>query len=66
MSKFCINVIDQCTSNLSLGGTTKNITLQIFETHPTLGQNRTHIKKDFHSNLFIKMLLKSCKIQNSN
>jgi hypothetical protein len=35
------------TTNLSLGGTTRDVTTQIFVTHPTLGQHRTHIKKDF-------------------
>jgi hypothetical protein len=53
-------------TNLSLGGTTKNITPEIFETHPTSRQDRTHIKKAFHSKLFVKRLFKSCKIQKSN
>jgi len=35
--------------NLSLGGTTKNVTPQIFVTHPTSSQHRIHIKKTFHS-----------------
>jgi len=35
-------------------------------THPTLGQHRIHIKKAFHSKLFIKRLPKSCITQNSN
>jgi hypothetical protein len=52
--------------NLSLGGTTRNVTPQIFKTHPTLEQHRTHVKKAFHSKLFIKKLPKPCKIQNSN
>jgi hypothetical protein len=33
--------------NLSLGGTTKNVTPQISKTHPTLEQHRIHIKKTF-------------------
>jgi len=33
--------------NLSLGGTTKNVTPQIFEAHPTLEQHRIHINKTF-------------------
>jgi len=33
-------------ANLSLGGTTTNVTPQIFETHPTSGQHRTHILKN--------------------
>jgi hypothetical protein len=53
-------------ANFSLGGTIKNITPQIFVTHPTSRQHRTHIKKKFHSKLFIKRLPKSCRIQNSN
>jgi len=53
-------------ANLYLGGPTKSITPQIFETHPTLGQHHNHIKKAFHSKLFIKILLKSRKIQNYN
>jgi hypothetical protein len=53
-------------ANLSLSGTTKNVAPQHFETHPTSKQHRTHIKKAFHSKLFIKKLPKSCKIQNSN
>jgi hypothetical protein len=52
------------STNLSLGGTTKNVTPQISMTHPISGQYRTHIKKTFHSKLFIKGLPKSCKIQN--
>jgi len=53
-------------ANLSLGGTIRNITPQIFETHPTLKQHRTHIKKVFNFKLLIKRLHKSCKIWNSN
>jgi hypothetical protein len=53
-------------ANLSLGGTTRNVAPQIFVTHPTSGQHRIHIKKKFHSKLFIKRLPKSCKIQKSN
>jgi hypothetical protein len=53
-------------ANLSLGGTIKNVTPQIFVTHPTSKQHRTHIKKNIHSKLFIKRLPKSCKIQNFN
>ncbi len=53
-------------ANLSLGGTTKNVTPQIFETHPTSKQHRIHIKKTFHSKLFIKRLPKLCRTQNSN
>ncbi len=41
-----------------LGGTTRNVTPQIFETHPTLRQHRIHIKKVFHSKLLIKRLPK--------
>ncbi len=50
------------STNLSLGGTIKNITPQIYVTHPILRQHRSHIKKQFHSKFFIKRLLKSCKI----
>jgi hypothetical protein len=53
-------------ANISFDGTTRNVTPQIFETCLTLGQHRTHIKKTFHSKLFIKRLPKSCRIQNSN
>jgi hypothetical protein len=53
-------------ANLYLGGPTKSITPQIFETHPTLGQHQNHIKKAFHSKLFIKRLPKSRRIQNYN
>jgi hypothetical protein len=53
-------------ANLSLGGTTKNVTPQISKTRPTLGQHKTHIKKAFYSKLIIKRLPKSCKIQNFN
>ncbi len=44
--------VDACGwlgANLSLGGTTSNDTPLIFETHPNLGQHKTHIKKAFHS-----------------
>jgi hypothetical protein len=34
-------------ANLSLGGTTKNVTPQIFVTHPTSKQHKNHIKKIF-------------------
>ncbi len=54
------------TTNLSLGGTTRDVTTQIFVTHQTLGQHRTHMKKTFHSKLFMKRLPMSCKIQNFN
>jgi hypothetical protein len=54
------------TTNLSLGGTTRNVTPQIFVTHPTLRQHMIHIEETFQSKLFIKRLPKSCKIQNSN
>jgi len=50
------------STNLSLGGTTRNVTPQIYVTHPTLWQHRTHIKNVFHFKLFIKKLLKSCRI----
>ncbi len=53
------------TTNLFLGGTTGNVTPQIYMTHPTLGQNRFHRKKAFHFKLFIKCLLKSCRIKKS-
>jgi hypothetical protein len=53
-------------ANLSLGGTTKNVTPQISKNYLISGQHRTHIKKTFHSKLFIKRLPKSCRIQNSN
>ncbi len=53
-------------ANLSLCGPIKNITPQIFETHPTLRQHKNHIKKTFHSKLFIKRLYKSCRTQNYN
>jgi hypothetical protein len=39
--------------NLSLGGTIRKITTQIFETQPTLEQHRAHIKKTFYFKLFI-------------
>jgi hypothetical protein len=54
------------TTNLFLGGTTRNVTPQISMIHPTLGQHRSHIKKAFHSKLFIKRLPKSCRIQKFN
>jgi hypothetical protein len=54
------------STNLSLGGTTKNVTPQISMTHPISGQRRTHIKKKFHSKLLSNRLPKSCKIQNLN
>jgi hypothetical protein len=50
-------------ANLSLGGTIRNVTPQIFETHPTSEQHRTHVR---NFKLFIKRLHKSCRIQNSN
>jgi len=50
-------------ANLSLGGTIRIVTPQIFETHPTSEQHRTHIR---NFKLFIKRLHKSCRIQNSN
>jgi choline-glycine betaine transporter len=53
-------------ANLSLGATIRNITPQIFVTHPTSGQHRIHIKKVFQSKLFIERLPKSCRVQNSN
>jgi len=31
-----------------LDGTTKNVSPQKFETHPTLRQHRTHLRKAFH------------------
>jgi hypothetical protein len=34
-------------ANLSLGNIIRNLTLQIFETHPTSKQHKTHIKKLF-------------------
>jgi hypothetical protein len=51
---------------LSLGGTIRNVTPQIFETYPISKQHKIHIKKTFHSKLFIKRLHISCRIQNSN
>ncbi len=59
-------IVTKITTNLSLGGTIKNITPQISMTHPTSIQHRTHINKTFHCKLFIKRLSKSCRIQNSN
>jgi hypothetical protein len=41
-------------ANLSLGGTTRNITPQNFVTHPTSGQHRTHIKNKFIPNYLSK------------
>jgi hypothetical protein len=52
-------------ANLSLVGTTRNITPQIFVTHPTSRQHKTHIKKNIHSKLFMKRFPKSCRIQKS-
>jgi hypothetical protein len=49
-------------ANLSLGGTIRTVTLQIFETHPTSKQHRIQIKKSFYLKLFIKRLHKSCRI----
>ncbi len=34
-------------ANLSLSGTTKNVTPQISKTHPTSRQHKTHTKKSF-------------------
>jgi uncharacterized protein YukJ len=46
LSTIKTNVVSiQISANLSLGGPTRSITNQIFVTHPTLGQHRTHIKK---------------------
>jgi hypothetical protein len=45
-------------SNLSFSGTNRNVTSQIYETHPTLEQHRTHIKKKYFK-LFIKRSPKS-------
>jgi hypothetical protein len=53
-------------ANLSLGGTIRTVTPQIFETHPTSKQHRIQIKKSFYLKLFIKRLHKSCRIWNSN
>ncbi len=75
MQCYCFwnNIICACDlcffltlANLSLGGTTRNVTPQISMTHPTSRQHRTHIKKKIHSKLCIKRLPKSRKIQNSN
>jgi hypothetical protein len=52
-------------SNLSFSGTNRNVTSQIYETHPTLEQHRTHIKKKYFK-LFIKRSPKSIWIRNSN
>jgi hypothetical protein len=41
-------------ANLSLGGTTRNITPQISMTHPTSKQHRTHIKKKIIPNYLSK------------
>ncbi len=53
-------------ANLSLGGTIKNVTPQIFVTHPTSKQHKIHMKKNIHSKIFIERLPKSCKIENFN
>jgi len=50
--------------NLSLGGTTRNVTAQIFETHPTSRQHRIHIKKKFHSKIFIKSYPSHVELKN--
>jgi hypothetical protein len=53
-------------ANLSLGGTIRKVTPQLFETHQTSQQHRIHIKKSFYVKLIIKRLHKSCRIRNSN
>jgi hypothetical protein len=42
------------TTNLSLGGTIRNVTPEIFVIHSTLRQHKIHINKAFQSKLFIK------------
>jgi hypothetical protein len=41
-------------TNLSLGGTTRNVMPQIYVTHPTSRQHMTHIKKLFIPNYLSK------------
>jgi hypothetical protein len=55
----------KCLANFSLGGTTGNVTPQKFDTHPTLGQHRTHLRKNFHFKLYIERLFKSCRFETS-
>jgi hypothetical protein len=61
-----VQLFQKILANLSLGGTIKNVTPQIFMTHPTSRQHKAHIQKTFDSKLFIKRLFKSCIIQNYN
>jgi hypothetical protein len=35
----------KCLANFSLGGNTRNVTPQKFDTHPTLGQHKIHLRK---------------------
>jgi hypothetical protein len=42
-------------ANLSLGGTIRNVMPQIFETHPTSKQHRTHINKSFYFIIYQKV-----------
>ncbi len=44
-------------ANLYLGDMIRNITPQIFQTHPTSKQHRTLIKKTFHSKLFVGLFI---------
>ncbi len=53
------------SANLSLGGPLRTSHLK-FLRPTTSRQHKTHIKKTFHSNFFIKRLPKSCRIQKSN
>jgi len=50
-------------ANLSLGATTRNITPQIFVTHPTSGQHRIHIKKKFNPNYLSKGYLSHVELK---
>jgi hypothetical protein len=50
-------------ANFSLRGTTRNITPQIFLTHPTLEQHKIHFKKNFTSNFMSKDCLGHVKLQ---
>ncbi len=42
------------STNLSLGGTMKNVTPQISKSHPTSEQYKTHVKKKFIPNYLSK------------
>ncbi len=41
---FCL----QCRATLSLGGTTKNVTLSFSWTHQTLKNHKKHLNEHFH------------------